>query len=389
MRDDIAGVLLAGGLSRRMGGGDKALQMLAGRPLIQHVAERLAPQVGALIVNANGDAARFANVGLPVVPDDTADFPGPLAGVVAALRWVARERPRMRAVVSVSSDAPFVPDDLVSRLADALDGNGSARVAVAQSRGQRHHVIGLWRMDVAGEIAAALAQGARKAEAMVDRLGAVAVPFPDLVMGREVVDPFFNINTPEDLALAERVLAQEGREPFVVGVAGWKNSGKTTLVTRLVAELVRRGYRVSTVKHSHHDISYEEDGTDSARHRQAGAHEVALISPQRWAVMSNARDIAWRVEPEPPLAAVVAQLAPADIVIVEGMKRARIAKIEVRRSAQSPGVPLADSDPAVFAVAADHEVKGGRAPAFAIDDVPGLTDALLAAAGLTHPRGPL
>lgn len=205
MSGDIAGVLLAGGLSRRMGGGDKALMVLAGRPLIQHAAARLAPQVGTLILNANGDPVRFASLGLPVVADESTDFPGPLAGVLAALHWVARERPAARAVVSVSADAPFVPVDLVGRLVDSI---GDARVAVAQSRGRRHHVIGLWRIEVAGEIADALARGERKVESMVDRLGAVAVPFDDAAIGGEAVDPFFNINTPEDLAFAEAVLTR-------------------------------------------------------------------------------------------------------------------------------------------------------------------------------------
>jgi molybdenum cofactor guanylyltransferase/molybdopterin-guanine dinucleotide biosynthesis protein MobB len=414
MSDDIAGVLLAGGLGRRMGG-DKALVRLAGRPLIQHAAARLGPQVGTLIVNANGDPARFAALGLPAVADETADFPGPLAGVLAALHWIARERPGIRAVASVSADAPFIPSDLVSRLEEALRADKTARVAVAQSRGQRHHVIGLWRVEAAGEIAAALARGERRAEAMVDRLGAVAVPFADVNIDGQAVDPFFNVNTPEDLAFAETVLARispppcgegsgvggvptstvlespppwpsptrgEGKRPFVVGVAGWKNSGKTTLVARLVAELVGRGYRVSTVKHSHHDISGEAEGTDSARHRQAGAQEVALVSPHRWAVIGEARAIAWREEPEPPLAAVVAHLAPVDIVIVEGLKRAAIPKIEVRRRGQGDGPPLADGDPAVFAIAADHEISNARVPVLALDDVAGVADALLRMAGL-------
>lgn len=206
MIGDIAGVLLAGGLSRRMGGGDKALMMLAGRPLIQHAAARLAPQVGTLVLNANADPARFAFLGLPVIADESADFSGPLAGVLAALHWVARELPATRTVVSVSADAPFVPEDLVRRLKDGI---GDARAAVAQSRGRRQHVIGLWRMDVADEFAAALARGERKVESMVDRLGAVAVPFEDVEIGGEAVDPFFNVNTPEDLAFAEVLLVRE------------------------------------------------------------------------------------------------------------------------------------------------------------------------------------
>jgi molybdopterin-guanine dinucleotide biosynthesis protein A len=210
MSETIAGVLLAGGLGRRMGG-DKALVRLADRPLISHAAERLAPQVKTLIINANSDASRFADLALPVVPDETTDFPGPLAGVLAALHWVARNRPETTAVVSVSADAPFLPSDLVSNLAQALAEAHDARVAVAQSHGRRHHVIALWRLDTAADIADALARGERRAETMVDRLCAVAVPFPDDDIGGRHVDPFFNVNTPDDLAFAEEILSREAR----------------------------------------------------------------------------------------------------------------------------------------------------------------------------------
>jgi len=210
MGESIAGVLLAGGLGRRMGG-DKALVHLAGRPLISHAAKRLAPQVSTLVINANGDASRFAALALPVVPDETTDFPGPLAGVLAALHWATRERPETTAVVSVSADAPFLPGDLVHRLSHALRHAPDARVAVAQSHGQRHHVIALWRRDAAVDIADALARGERRAETMVDRLDAVAVQFPDVDAGGRHVDPFFNVNTPDDLAFAEEILSREAR----------------------------------------------------------------------------------------------------------------------------------------------------------------------------------
>lgn len=165
--------------------------------------------------------------------------------------------------------------------------------------------------------------------------------------------------------------------PFVVGIAGWKNSGKTTLLERLVAALVERGYRVSTVKHTHHDVTFEKDGTDSARHRKAGAHEVAIVSPHRWAVMSERRN-----EIEPTLSDVLARLGPADIVLVEGYKHEPIKKIEVRRTGQGPGAPLAGSDPAFFAIASDHEIRLSRVPVFALDDIDGLVGILLTAGAL-------
>jgi molybdenum cofactor guanylyltransferase/molybdopterin-guanine dinucleotide biosynthesis protein MobB len=360
-----------------MGGGDKALRLLGGRPLIQHAIERLRPQVGALLLSANGDPARFASLGLPVAADETEGYQGPLSGVLAALHFYANAEPSVRMVASVSTDAPFIPRDLVVRLQEALDAEPEARVAVACSRGQRHHVIGLWRIEAATEIAAALARGDRKAETMVDRLGAVSVTFPDAVVAGREIDPFFNINTPDELALAE-TLVGDVRAPFVVGVAGWKNSGKTTLVARLVSYLVARGFRVSTVKHTHHDISPDEVGTDSDRHRIAGAHETALISARRWVLNGVMRDGA-----EPLLTDVLAALAPADIVIVEGYKRAAILKIEVRRVAQGEGAPLAERDPLVFAVASDSDADDA-VPTFSLDDVAGIAAALLAKCGLSE-----
>ena len=208
MKTTISGVVLAGGMSRRMGGPEKPLMMLDGVPLIAHAAARLRPQVASLILNANGDPARFANLGHPIVPDETADRPGPLAGVVAALHWFARHEPNVEAVASVPADSPLVPMDLVARLRDGLAASPGAKVAVASSRAQRHPVIALWRLDAAHEIEAALARGERKAHAMIDRLGAVTVPFSDIEIAGRSIDPFFNVNTPKDFATAENILSR-------------------------------------------------------------------------------------------------------------------------------------------------------------------------------------
>lgn len=384
MDGDILGVLLSGGLSRRVGGGDKALLDLGGKPLGRHVVQRFQPQVRHLILNANGDPTRFAALALPVVADEVGDFSGPLAGVLSAMRWARRELPAVKYLASVSADAPFVPADLVSRLFDALENNPDACVAVAASRGRRHHVIGVWRLEAEDAIAAALARGERKVETMVDRLGSVAIEFPDVAIGGEAVDPFFNINTPDDLAMAERLIrrASGSLKPFVVGVVGWKNSGKTTLVERLVRELVRRGFKVSTVKHSHHDISFEAEGTDSARHKTAGAREVALVSPNRWAIVGENEDIRWREDADVSLGAAVEALSDVDVVIVEGFKRASIPKIEVRRREQGDGPPIADDDPNVLAIAADHEMHSARIPTYSLDDVEGIADVILGAVDL-------
>lgn len=155
----------------------------------------------------------------------------------------------------------------------------------------------------------------------------------------------------------------------VFGITGWKNSGKTTLTERLVAEFVRRGLRVSTVKHAHHSFDIDRDGTDSFRHRAAGAHEVAIVSHGRWALMHELRD-----EEEPPLAQILPRLAPCDLVLVEGYKREPHPKIEARRQGARDTAPLSANDPAIVAVAADHPQPMETLPVFDLDDVASIAD---------------
>jgi molybdopterin-guanine dinucleotide biosynthesis protein B len=162
---------------------------------------------------------------------------------------------------------------------------------------------------------------------------------------------------------------QREKKTPVLGVAGWKNSGKTTLIVRLVGELTRRGLSVSTVKHAHHGFEIDDAGADSARHRRAGAREVAVVSSARIAIVHELRQ-----ETEPSLEDVLSRLSPADLVIVEGWKSAPIPKIEVRRREQNSSEPLADRDPRVIAIAADHEIDGVDLPVYALDDIAGLAD---------------
>jgi len=160
--------------------------------------------------------------------------------------------------------------------------------------------------------------------------------------------------------------------PTIIGVVGWKNSGKTTLTAALVTELTRRGYCVSTVKHAHIEFDIDHPGRDSYRHREAGAHEVAIASPRRWAVMHELRD-----EAEPTLNALLERLSPCDIVLVEGYKRGAHPKVEVRRHGARQRDPLAPSDPAIIAVASDApESEPPRPPVFRLDDIPKLADFL-------------
>ena len=201
----ITGVILAGGQSRRMGGGDKGLLEIAGRPMLAHVIERLAPQVGRIVLNANGDPARFARFGLPVVADTIEGFAGPLAGVLAGMRWAAANSPGARTIATVSGDAPLLPADLVARLEAAVTGRGNA-IAIAQSGGELHPVIGLWPVELADDLEAALAGGLRKVLHWTDRHGTVPVDFAFLERAGRSIDPFFNANTPEELEEVRRLL---------------------------------------------------------------------------------------------------------------------------------------------------------------------------------------
>ncbi len=163
----------------------------------------------------------------------------------------------------------------------------------------------------------------------------------------------------------------------VFGVTGWKNSGKTRLVEQLVEELTRRGLRVSTVKHAHHDFDIDRPGADSFRHRMAGATEVAIVSGRRWALMHELRD-----EEEPPLAQILARLAPCDLVLVEGYKRESHPMIETRRIQASSREPLAPAAPNILAIAADHPVDDAQVPAFGLNDVAAIADFIERAVGL-------
>jgi molybdopterin-guanine dinucleotide biosynthesis protein A len=202
MTDKIPAVLLAGGLARRMGGGDKPMRTILGRTILDRVIARLQVQCDGLILNANGDPARFASFGLPVIADGVPDFPGPLAGILAALDWAAANRGEVTYMLSAAADCPFLPRDLVARLAAAREAE-NAELAVAASDGQSHPVIGLWKVALRDELRHALVkEDVRKIDRWTARYRLATVTW----LARPV-DPFFNANTVEDIAEAERLAA--------------------------------------------------------------------------------------------------------------------------------------------------------------------------------------
>ncbi len=209
MTDKVAGVLMAGGQSRRMGGGDKCLRPLAGKPILAHVIDCVRPQVGPLVLNANGEPARFAAFGLPVVADAVGDFAGPLAGVLTGLEWAADRDPEHDSpggwLASFATDAPFLPTDLVARLLAAVEAEG-ADMACAASQGRDHPVFGLWPLRLRHDLRQAMvAEGIRKVDIWTARFKLVSVDFPLVETPAGPRDPFFNANRPEDLAEAERL----------------------------------------------------------------------------------------------------------------------------------------------------------------------------------------
>jgi molybdopterin-guanine dinucleotide biosynthesis protein A len=200
---ETLGLVLAGGLARRMGGGDKALLRIGGATILDRVLERLAPQCSRVIINANGDPSRFTFTGLTVVADDVPDFAGPLAGVLAALDWAAANMPDIAYVASVPGDCPFLPRDLVARL-DAARAAERALLACARSGEWRHPVIGLWPVALRADLRRALTEeGLHKIEVWTARHRVAIADWPN-----EPVDPFFNVNTPADAAEAGRIAAQ-------------------------------------------------------------------------------------------------------------------------------------------------------------------------------------
>lgn len=203
----VTGVILAGGQSRRMGGGDKGLLELAGKPMLSHVIDRLGRQVGRMVVNANGDPERFAAFGLDVAPDTLGGFVGPLAGVLAGMRWSAANTPAARWIVTAAGDAPMLPLDLVSKLVAAV-GNRINAIALAQSAGELHPVIGLWPVSLVDDLQSALEGGVRKVLHWTDRHGTIAVDFPMTRVRAIEVDPFFNANTPQELDSLRTLLAK-------------------------------------------------------------------------------------------------------------------------------------------------------------------------------------
>ncbi len=353
---DITGVILAGGRGSRMGGQDKGLIEFNGRPLVEHLLAALQPQTGALLINANRNQERYQAYQLPVVNDELTGFQGPLAGFAAAMQTAETAY-----IMTVPCDGPLIVPDMAERLLRALQTAG-AELAVAHDGERLQPVHALIPVSLLPSLQAFLANGDRKIDLWYAQHRMARADFADC---REV---FQNINTPEDLkkippnppfakggtgteqdSLASPFEKGGLRGISLLGFCAWSGTGKTTLLTEVIPHLKFAGLRLTVIKHGHHSIELDTPGKDSYRFREAGADQVLLASRKRMAMMQECR-----TQREPELVDVMHFINPdcADLVLVEGFKRAAIPKIEVHRP--SLGKPLLfPDDRHVIALATD------------------------------------
>ena len=328
--EQVTGVVLAGGMARRMGGTDKGWVELEGKPLIQHAIAVLEPEVAHVLVNANRSLEAYRSLGFPVITDIQGDYQGPLMGMATGLKhattpWVA----------FVPCDSPRLPANTVSRLVAAQAHSGQP-IIVATDGKRIQPVVTLIRRDLYDHLLSALASGERKIDRWFAEVGFAEADFSDCV------DAFVNVNRQDDL---NALIAM----PRLLGISAWSGTGKTTLLKKLIPALNEQGVRLAVIKHAHHKFDVDHPGKDSYELRKAGAHQMLIASDQRWALMVD------KVEPqEPQLCDLISKLdlAQLDLVLVEGFKRESIPKLELHRP--SLGKPLIyPEDENIIAIATD------------------------------------
>lgn len=329
----VSGVILAGGVGRRMGGEDKGLALFHGQPLVKHVIDRLSPQVNELLINANRNIDRYQQFGYRVIPDTLEDFQGPLAGMLSAMRAAETDY-----ILTAPCDGPLLSIKLRQRMLETLLLSGKT-IAVATDGQRLQPVYCLMPCHLQDDLARFLASGERKIDKFFAEYPLVEVDFSD------EPDCFKNLNHPQDLA----AVTVECPLPML-GIAAFSGTGKTTLLTKLLPRLRQKNLRIAVIKHAHHRFDIDQPGKDSYQIREAGASQVVVASKNLLALMQ--KPLAERDEPQ--LAECLARLdyAELDLVLVEGFKLANFAKLELHRP--SLGKPLmANDDQQIIAVASD------------------------------------
>lgn len=313
----ITGVILAGGLARRMNGVDKALLQLSGNTLIRHISNILEPQVDQLIINANRNLDTYKNLGYTVLSDIIEGYAGPLAGIATALQSVTTTH-----ILIVPCDSPFIYQDLVSRFSKAYI-ETNADICVAHDGKRLQPVFALIKKETLPSLLKYLADDQHKIDTWYNQQNMATVDFSDQK------ETFININTPEDLEKAENRMTLNNLEIPIIGFAAHSGTGKTTLLKKLIANLKAKNLRIGLVKHAHHGFEIDIPGKDSYELRKAGASQVIVGSQMRWAHIVETPE---KTE-KPTLGNLIKNfdLENLDLILIEGFKLEEIPKIEVFR----------------------------------------------------------
>ena len=338
----ITGVILAGGLARRMGGQDKALLTLSNKYLIQHSLDIFQTQVEKVLINANRNHSLYEDLGYTVISDEISGFAGPLAGMATALQSVSTSH-----ILVIPCDSPFLPNDLVDRFVETLT-SSNADICVAHDGERLQPVFALINKSTLPSLLKYLKDGQHKIDTWYNQQNMAAVDFSDLP------ETFININTPEDLNKAEISMTLKSIKVPVIGFAAHSGTGKTTLLKNLIPVLRSQQLRIGLVKHAHHDFEIDIPGKDSYELRKAGASQVIVGSQLRWAHMVETPD----QDQKPSLASLITKFDTdnLDLILVEGFKLEDIPKIEVFRP--SLGKERLSTDQAGFiAIACDEKLS--------------------------------
>lgn len=353
----ITAVILAGGLARRFGGVEKGLQPFHGKPMISHIMERLAPQVGTIILNINRLHEVYAQhyPEISYYSDDLEGSQGALSGMWSGFQHFDEEY-----LLFVPCDSPFVPANLAQKLATALRIN-QAQIAYAHDGEKAHPTFALLHRSVMAALAAYLAQGERRLLQFFQSQRSVAVDFS------EQPAAFQNFNTADDLTSGQ-IFANFLPLPLLA-ITGYSGTGKTTLLEKLIPALTQRGLKVGLIKHSHHNVEVDKVGKDSHRLRLAGANPTMIACDERWAMMVETPHLA-------DFTALAAQFNPeqTDLILVEGFKHEPLPKIQLHR--QNLDKPLPELDEFTLATATDYPLS--RENHLNINDISQIADFVLA-----------
>lgn len=336
--NQIQGVILAGGLARRLNGVQKGLQLLQGKPLISHILDRLSPQICKIWLNVNRLQEQYQQhyPDIPLYADRLDGFQGPLSGMLSGFEQIDSEY-----LLFVPCDSPFLPENLVAKLSTALQIN-DVQIAYAHDGERPHPTFVLIHRSVLPALQDYLHNGERRLFQFFQSQRSIAVDFS------EQKQAFKNFNTPEDFTSGQ-MISHFYKTPLLA-ITGYSGTGKTTLLEKLIPQLNQKGIKVGLIKHSHHNVDVDKAGKDSHRLRLAGANPTMIVCEQRWAMMVETNTLA-------SFNTLVKQMEAqnVDLILVEGFKHETLPKIQLHRKAMDN--PLPELDPFTLATATDYPLE--------------------------------